>query len=251
MTYGQLADELGMPNARNLNFVLGAIGNALVALSKIWKERVPPLEALVVTKATGVPGEGFSPFAGSVTDFRTASPRQRRQIVDGLLAEVYRYSRWEAVLHHYGLALAPGIATIATMSQTRGGPGESQEHKRLKTLIAEHPAVVGLHPSTTPGETEFQFGSADAIDVLFKDERGWVGVEVKPARSDVADITRGLFQCVKYHALIEATQRVQQVRLSARVILALESPLPDELVPLRNVLGIEVCDGIEVLRAKR
>lgn len=32
--YSQLASEMNMPNARNLNFVLGCIGNTLIKLGK-------------------------------------------------------------------------------------------------------------------------------------------------------------------------------------------------------------------------
>ncbi len=37
--YSDLADELKMPNARNLNYVLGSIGQALNNLSEKWDEK--------------------------------------------------------------------------------------------------------------------------------------------------------------------------------------------------------------------
>ena len=40
--YGQLARELGMPNPRNLNHVLGSIGTSLRNLGQLWGEG--PLE---------------------------------------------------------------------------------------------------------------------------------------------------------------------------------------------------------------
>src|SRR4051794_25528921 len=60
--YSALAEELGMPNARNLNYVLGCVGRAMEHLSKQWKEKVPPIQCLVVNKRTGLPGEGVGWF---------------------------------------------------------------------------------------------------------------------------------------------------------------------------------------------
>jgi hypothetical protein len=41
--YSDLAAELGMPNERNLNYVLGYVGDSVEALSKDWKEDIPPI----------------------------------------------------------------------------------------------------------------------------------------------------------------------------------------------------------------
>ncbi len=60
--YSDLAEELGMPNPRNLNYVLGSIGQSLELLSKVWKVKVPPIQCLVVNKSTGLPGEGIGWF---------------------------------------------------------------------------------------------------------------------------------------------------------------------------------------------
>ena len=50
ITYGQLASELDMPNPRNLNNVLGAVGTELTKLSREWGEKIPPLTCIVVDK---------------------------------------------------------------------------------------------------------------------------------------------------------------------------------------------------------
>ena len=57
--YSALAEELDMPNPRNLNYALGYIGYALKKLGKRWHEDIPPIQSLVVNKYTGVPGVGF------------------------------------------------------------------------------------------------------------------------------------------------------------------------------------------------
>ena len=77
MLYGELAAELGMPNPRNLNFVLGAIGNSILQLGMQWGSKVPPIQALVVNKDTRLPGEGISWFAPDASLFKNASRAQR------------------------------------------------------------------------------------------------------------------------------------------------------------------------------
>lgn len=141
-----------------------------------------------------------------------------------MLYKVYRYHHWDAVLHEFGLAPVEVIHSTFVPTSTdseSGGTGESFEHKRFKLFIADNPSILGLPFSLAPGEIEFTFGSADAIDILFKNQAEWVGVEVKSKRSEILDIQRGLFQCVKYLALIDATQRAQ---VKSRIFNSLNSP---------------------------
>lgn len=69
-------------------------------------------------------------------------------------------------------------------------------------------------------------------------------MEVKPASSAEADIVRGLYQCIKYVAVLEARQSVEQKPQNARAILALGGKFPRSLVGLRNMLGVSVCESV-------
>ena len=69
-------------------------------------------------------------------------------------------------------------------------------------------------------------------------------MEVKAANAGTPDILRGLYQCVKYTALLKAELAIKGERPAARAVLVLEGTLPDELVPARNTLGITVFAGI-------
>lgn len=246
--YSSLAEELGIPNPRNLNYVLGAIGNELLMLSEKWDLKVPPIQTLVVNKDTDLPGEGISFFTPDATDFKNATRSQRRVIVDGMLQNVYSFDQWDAVLYDLELESAEGPAFPFGPSkppiQPRGGRGESEAHRKLKEVVAGDPSVVGLRKSIGEGEIEFLFGSGDAIDVLFRNGKEWVGVEVKAAEAATYEVARGLFQCVKYLALLEATLRFEQEPINARAVLALGGPLPRSLVGLRNTLGVKVVDSI-------
>ena len=57
--YLDLAQELEMPNPRNLNYVLGCIGQTLQEISVEWKEEIPPINCLVINKTKGLPGGGL------------------------------------------------------------------------------------------------------------------------------------------------------------------------------------------------
>lgn len=91
---------------------------------------------------------------------------------------------------------------------------------------------------------EYPLPSGDVVDVLFQDGHDLIAVEVKSLISPVGDIARGVFQCVKYRAVLEAFQASQGKVQSARAILALESSLPVVLRPLKNMLGTEVMESV-------
>lgn len=103
--YSDLAEELGMPNPRNLNYVLGSIGQSLERLSKAWNEKVPPIQCLVVNKGTGLPGEGIGWFLVKKEDFAALPLRQKREIVEAELQHVYSYPRWGDVENRRTLQL--------------------------------------------------------------------------------------------------------------------------------------------------
>ena len=71
-----------------------------------------------------------------------------------------------------------------------------------------------------------------------------MAAEVKSSLSNAADIVRGLFQCVKYRAVMAAAQAAEGLAREARAVLVLEGNLGQELVPLRNILGVEVFEKV-------
>lgn len=243
--YSDLAEELGMPNPRNLNYVLGSIGQSLERLSKTWKSKVPPIQCLVVNKSTGLPGEGVGWFLVKKEDFTTLPLRQKRAIVEAELQHVFSYPRWQEVLK--ALELEPttnDFSPFVKKATSSLGGGESEAHKALKNYVAQNPSVIGLTKSTPVGTTEFSLPSGDSLDVSFNGRRIWVAAEVKSSISAEGDIIRGLFQCVKYRAVMEAVLLSESRPQNARALLVLESKLPKSLIPLRNMLGVEVIEDI-------
>lgn len=243
--YSDLAEELGMPNPRNLNFVLGSIGQSLERLSKVWEVKVPPIQCLVINKNTGLPGEGVGWFLVKKEDFSTLPLKQQRAIVEAELQHVFSYPRWQEVLK--ALELEPATTDFTSLinkSSGDTGGGESDEHKALKSYVALNPKVIGLTANTPVGTTEYYLPSGDSLDVSFDSKKVWVAAEVKSAKSAESDIVRGLFQCVKYRAVMEAVLLTESRPQNARALLVLESKLPKSLIPLRNILGVEVVEGI-------
>ena len=53
ITYGDLARLLGMPNPRNLNYVLGSVGKTLLRLGRKWKSVFPRSRPLSSTPRPG------------------------------------------------------------------------------------------------------------------------------------------------------------------------------------------------------
>lgn len=243
--YSDLADELGMPNPRNLNFVLGSIGQTMENLSKSSGKHVPPIQCLVVNRATGFPGEGIGWFLEKPKDFVALPKGKQRALVKAALQQVYAYPYWHDVLEHLNLQPA-GAAVIPQNQNTPSGfgGGESPAHKALKEYVALHPDIVGLHPDVDDGETEAPLLSGDSLDVSFTTPELWVAAEVKSRISDALDIQRGLFQCIKYKAVMQAQALAEARHIDVRVVLVLEATLPQSLLPLKNMFAIEVVENV-------
>ena len=240
ISYGNLAEELCMPNARNLNFPLGSIGASLQLLREKWEDNIPRIQVLVVNKNTGLPGKGIVPFLEIDVDF----PDQ----VKAEQARVYAYPRWDDVLRELNLNPPPPNPTLVEMTPKlrsgRRGGSESEEHKQLKKYVRHHPESLGIrHKSTdaTPGERRLLSG--DFLDVFFKSRQRWTAVEVKSAKSDKGDHVRGVFQCVKYEAVMEAEIASKGGRkrdFEVETILVVEGKLDPDLRSLANTLGVDV-----------
>lgn len=243
--YSDLAAEIGMPNPRNLNYVLGAIGNDLLKLGKMWQMKIPGIQALVISKEDEMPGDGFYGFL-DINDFKALSRTQQMAVIRTLLNDIFVFKRWDEVLRELNLPQA-SLTPPGVLERTRKmafGAGESQAHMDMKRLIYEKPELVKVR-SYLEKHQEFIFESADKLDVLLIGRKGWTGVEVKPANAPVDDIARGLFQVIKYQALIEAHQRVRGIKPNAEVVLAIGGKFPKELESMRNTLGVTVFEDLQ------
>ena len=78
--------------------------------------------------------------------------------------------------------------------------------------------------------------SGDRVDVVSYARDRTVAIEVKSRDSNWADLRRGVYQCVKYRAVLAA----QDIRRNPIVEtwLVTESPLPGDLKALARRLGV-------------
>jgi hypothetical protein len=241
--YAHLADEVGMPNPRNLNYPLGCIGDALNDLSTEWEDEIPHIQALVKNQHTNLPGPGFDGFLEQKGE-KWSNAKERRAIIEAYWAKIAAYPYWDDVLD--ALKLAPTATDLAPIiaEAGRGGGGEGPEHLALKNFVCANPHLVGLKLGDPSGKPEYGLPSGDSVDVFFAQKRRIHAVEVKPDGSGLRDITRGLFQCVKYRAVLLARAAYQHDDREITAALALGGALPDSLIPLRNSLGVEVFDSL-------
>jgi hypothetical protein len=233
---------------RTLAYALGAIGYELEELSRQWKEDIPPINCLVVNKSKHTPGKGIN-FAMPFEKFQALDPLGKKQVMNGVYAGIWGYPKWDAVLEHFGIKPvlpASALEPIATKAKYgHGGGGETEDHRLLKSYLAKHPHVLGL-PKGAAAQEEYPFISADRLDLLFKRQPTWVGVEVKGLNADEPELMRGIFQCAKYQALIEATQRYEQKTVDCQIILAVGGKVSQKLSSLADLLAVKVVQGIEV-----
>lgn len=243
--YADLARELGMRLAWNLNYVLGSIGKTLHELGEQWNEDIPAIQCIVVNQKTGLPGSGVDRMIAGMSSLEL-DPRQKEALVQGILSDVFTYPKWPQVLQTLNLQVFESLLDTNSLKVLghAGGGGETNEHKSLKKYVAEHPECVGLARSLAPGAPEHLLPSGDKIDVVFVSRNAMIGVEVKARVSNEQDLLRGLFQCVKYHAVLKACRAVENTSHEVRVLMAIEGRLPDRLIPVKNTLGVSVYEEV-------
>ena len=180
ITYKDLAQELGMPNPRNLNYVLGCIGFALQELSAVQHKEIPLINVLVFNKITGQPGEGVRTLLKE--KFHALSEQDQNAALEFINQTIYDYPDWPQVLAYFGLKPLPPLdysAQLATNKGRKYGTGESPAHKQFKEFIRNNPQILGLPKRISRGETEFELPSKDTVDIRFVHGDEWIAVEVK------------------------------------------------------------------------
>jgi hypothetical protein len=105
--------------------------------------------------------------------------------------------------------------------------------------------VRGLPKNAKP-DLEKVFGSGDRADVAFTMADKIIVVEVKSKISDDPDLCRGIFQCIKYWALIRAHQKLKRVVPNGEAILAIGKAAPTNVLVLADALSVTCFDGIGV-----
>lgn len=225
-TYDELIKALGYKQFSGIGYPLGRIQDVIDKLNSVSNKEIPTLNTMVKKTPGGLPSYGFEYVEKQYAD---CSQLEKREMVTLCDNRACSYENWDWVLKK--LELTPykpfsdeELQKMSIPTNYHGG-GEGSEHKKLKEYICNHPEVVGIKEDCK-GELEEMLYSGDRLDVLFKLKNGdRIAVEVKPSTSDDTDIFRGIYQCVKYKAVMEAMRRAKSEKYNIKVILVTARPL--------------------------
>jgi hypothetical protein len=243
--YGELAEQLERefghePKARKTVYgpAVGAVGLAIEQLGLLpeWQgERIPPINTIVVSKSTGYPSTGADEIAHYFFEDNGAGmAADRKAYLDAAMNAVYHFDKWDQIAAALGVArlepasgeLEADKGDVLLLPKVQAGRGdESPEHKALKRWVSKHPEVLADFGTFEPGRNEAVLSSGDRLDVLFANGRQRLAAEVKTSKCSEDELMRGVFQCVKYRAILRAEQLVtRQVPNGEAVLICPRSP---------------------------
>lgn len=241
-TYSDLSYEaLGYKIYSGIGLPLGCVYSILEKLGKAENENIPNPNLLVNSKSQGIPSDGLS---WVLNGYEGKSYEKKEEIKSQKNLRATTYKNWDWVLHMLGLkecVITDEETSDISKAFSGGFGGEGEEHKALKNFIASNPSVL-KHKIISKGETEHILLSGDRLDVFFKAEN--VAVEVKPKFSPEDDVTRGIFQCVKYKAVLEAESIIFGDYKDAEIFLVIGGKLSPKNRKIANDLGIKVYENI-------
>lgn len=245
-TYGDLNLLLGYKNRRfsGIGHQLGLINKVLLRLEEETGEHhIPTLNSLIKNRKIGLPSEGFSYVCPK---YDSLDYEVKKFFVDKLNNEALNYKKWDWVLASLGLKPSVDNTDEAIIrSGAFSGGGEGPGHKILKEYIALHPNSIGLKTDEN-GVNEHILLSGDKLDVYFQNAN--VAIEVKPKYSPDSDILRGLFQCVKYKAILDSESAIHGQKPDGDVMLVIEGNLSDSNRIVKECLGIDVIENFKTNR---
>jgi hypothetical protein len=256
ITYEELAARIGrltwkgVGHAHGMGNVLGIMGRMLQGLEGVWGEQIPHLQSLVVLKSgqgKNLPDIGLEEFW---PDYPKMTEKEKARRVKVEYQRIVEYgSRWNDVLDRLGLPPVTAEHETQNTEIPYGTAGESERHRRLKEFIRQHPEIVGA-TGEWQAFVEYPLTSLDVVDVFFKCPDECVAVEVKSAISDAypADYERGLFQAIKYCAVLKAMSQAGTYGIpsAVRSVLVLESTLPTQWVGLAQTLHVPVIERVRL-----
>lgn len=243
--YIEIAHELGHRRARQMDNILGCVHDVLSTLSKTTGIRIPTLNALAVNDKTKIPSDGFKYVSPGYEKLKKLE--EKLIVVKAYNQEAFDYKeKWDWVLESLELTpFQPNLSSkdCPNLSLKKWGyGGEGKEHKWMKEYICNHPESLNL--SNVEGVQEYMLLSADRIDVLFEQTDGSkIAVEVKPSTAPDDDILRGIYQCVKYKALLDAQDKVHGLKNRNQCFLVMGGNLSQYNRRAADSLNIEVIEN--------
>lgn len=251
ITYGEVKKRLEDEFRLSTIFTtrLGKPAGALIDRLLEEDPAIPLLNVLLVRSDTRLPGSGCGGYlAGrfgepklSEEDAPTKYPDLWERYCAKAADEVYAFKDWPRLyrrIYRKKMAAEPAD-TKGTEKDglTRGRGGEGRAHKALRLWVQANPDKIAPQLDDARAETEVDLLSGDRVDVVYYAQSKTLGIEVKSHTSDWFDLLRGVYQCVKYRAILKA----QDIRPDAVVdtLLVTETELDGELKALAKRFGVK------------
>ena len=249
ITYGnakrQLESEIGFNTIFSSRMGMPA-GVLMIRILNVRPD-CPLLNILLVRQADGMPGPGAGPFMADYLGnrrlaspgFRDRHPQRWRAACDEIATDVYAFRDWDGVYDEaFGHPLPAATRSEGTERDgiRHARRGEGPNHKALRLWVRDNPSLVRPSYADFETDTEVVLESADRVDVVYYGPASTIVIEVKSLDSDDADLRRGVYQCIKYRAVMEA----MDVRSEPHVVpvLVTQMRLPGDLAELVRRHGI-------------
>jgi hypothetical protein len=253
LTYGEakhrLERELGfdrIARAGRTGLTAGTMVNNLLRIDS----NAPLLNVLLVEQATELPSDG----AGGYLAKRFQEPLLKRDNAKNLYPKLWRCAfdkaagevyatpeaEWQRLFEAaYGELLhdhqiAEDRERRKTGTENDGlryeRSGEGPNHKALRLWVYANPGRIRRKFADATTRTEVILDSADRVDALFNLKDQVIAIEVKSRDSNLIDLRRGVYQCIKYRAVLDAMD-IRKAG-SVRAMLVTETELPGEIEAL-------------------
>lgn len=258
VTYGEAMEKLvreegfsSIGRATKLGFPAGKLMDAIH--NKL--ENAPLLNALLVRQDTRLPSAGIGGYLahhygiaalgedGAIDEH----PELWSKYSESAIQEAYDFNEWEALFESaFYQQFAVDIVTKKRKvgkdgaekdGIPRGRHGEGDKHKSLRLWVTQNPKTVAPSLKGVRTETEVELLSGDRVDSVYYANGQTLAIEVKSMTSNWYDLQRGIYQCVKYRAVMRAMDPRENAIVKS--LLITEDSLDGTLKALAKQLSVK------------
>ena len=231
-----------VPRASQMTVTATALQYAIRACTP----SAPLINVLLVRKDTGLPASGVREFLAlrypeepriGLAGVDTALPALWDRYARRAIKDAQSYPGWESPYVQLFGPYVPDPFYVAP-ARVRGGGGEGPSHRALREWVRDHPERIARWLGEVEADTEVDLLSGDRVDVVYQNPRESLVIEVKSKGSNWADLRRGVYQCVKYRAVVQAQEKDRDSDRAVGSLPVTESPLPVDLEQTARRLGV-------------
>lgn len=246
ITYGEvknrLVDEIGFNPSKSARLMGRLAGIMMKKHMLAQAPETPLLNILLVGQNTRFPGDGAKEFLNQRFNKRClhVAHKDWRKYCNKAATEVYIFPQWEKVYKKvFDETFKP--EDRIDVSEEKDGinfsrSGEGPNHENLRLWVTNNPGRIDRKSGNARTETEVTLKSGDRVDVVIYGSERTLAVEVKSRDSNETDLERGVYQCIKYQAVMSAMDIREEPCIVP--VLVTESALPGNLKNLAKLHGI-------------